>query len=355
MKPKICLLTDSLSSGGAEKMVANLSVSFSKKGYEVVIVLMNDNIDYNFKGRIFNFGKIKATHSIFTSFLKLRTFVKYENFDVILDHRVRDKFLKEFAFAQFIFKKAAVVYCVHSYKLNLYFSTINKKPLTRFTLVKNREIVTVSKEIKDVLNSVLSLNSTVIYNYPMFKENKKVELQELPEKYIIAVGRLDKIKQFDVLIKCYKNSNLSSHNIKLLILGEGKEKRSLANLIDRLNLDDYVHLKGFVNNPEKYIKNAKALVMSSVSEGFPMVLIEAMALKTPCVSFDCYSGPNEIIKHNINGILVEKQNKEELTKAMDKLLLDDVFYASIKRNLQSDELMFSEEKILKQWVKIISK
>ena len=93
--------------------------------------------------------------------------------------------------------------------------------------------------------------------------------------------------------------------------------------------------------------------MSSLSEGFPMVLIEALDLKTPVISFDCNSGPNEIIQHEINGLLVKDQNSEKLIEAMERLVLDEVFYKKIKNNLESMCNQFTEELIIETWIKLL--
>ena len=110
MIKKICLLTDSLNSGGAEKMVSNLSFSLSKKGYQVFIVSMMDEITYPFAGELFNFGKIKLSNTKIKSFLKFKRYFKTQQFDVILDHRVRTVFFKELLFSKIVFKNYKVIY-----------------------------------------------------------------------------------------------------------------------------------------------------------------------------------------------------------------------------------------------------
>ncbi len=348
---KICILTDSLSSGGAEKMAAHMSISLSKRGYNVHVVSMKDEIDYPFLGVLYNFGKVKSQYNKLQCFFKFRTFFKEQQFDLVIDHRVRHKFIKEFLFSRFVFKRVKVIYCVHHYSLELYFSIIGIPMLSRLVLVKNRKLVAVSKVAKQKIKERLSLESQVIHNYTLPKKEK---YDTVPEgDFIVAVGRLEKIKQFDVLIKSYANSKLPKSNIKLLILGEGIEREQLVQLISKLGMQHKVELLGFKTNVSAYIKKAKALVMSSAYEGFPMVLIEALALKTPVISFDCKSGPSEIIQHEINGLLVEDQNKEMLALAMESLILDKVFYDKIKDNLLKQPNKFSEENIIGQWLKLL--
>ncbi|MFB9058014.1 glycosyltransferase [Mariniflexile ostreae] len=352
MKKYICLLTDSLDSGGAEKMAANMSISLTGKGYDVVVVSMIDAIAYSFKGTLYNFGKVKKECNTLQAFLKFRQFFKTQNFDVVIDHRVRNHFIKELLFSKVIFNRSKVIYCVHSYCLDLYFPAVRFPQFVKFTLVKNRKIVSVSKTIKKRIDQSLRMENQVIYNYTL----RRASTQELKSEsdFIMAVGRLVEVKQFDVLIKSYKTSKLPEKNIKLFIFGQGEQYESLTKLIQDLNLSEHVVLKGFKSNIDTYIKKAKALVMSSKSEGFPMVLIEALALKTPLISFDCKSGPNEIIVHGENGLLVEDQNEEALTDALNKLILDEAFYNSIKENLEKDLNVFSEEKIMTHWINLLN-
>lgn len=350
MSKRICLLIDSLSSGGAEKVVANLSISLENKGYEVTIVIMTDSIIYNYSGKLYNFGKVKTKQNNLKAFLSFKSFFKKQNFDVILDHRIRNKWVKEFLFSKLIFKQCHVVYCVHHYNLAMYFPKHNVPFLAKMTLVKNRKIITVSQMALAEIKVALNLQSQVIYNYPNVEISQ--DIQNIDFEYIIAVGRLEKIKQFNVLIESYKASKLSDNKTKLLIFGEGNEHENLRQLINKYQLNDDVYLKGFQKNIEGFIANSKALVMSSHSEGFPMVLIEALALKTPVISFDCKSGPSEIIENNRNGILVKNQDKEALTDALNQLL-DETYYQQLKTNLANYNSPFTEEKIMAQWINVI--
>ena len=354
MNKKICLLTDSLSSGGAEKVAANMSLSLTKKGYQVFIVCMQDNIHYQFGGTLFNFGKVKAKHNRLKAFLQFKSFFKDENFDIVIDHRVRNTYFKELIFSRLVFRNYKVVYCIHSHCLPYYFSFINLSSLAILSHVKQRTFVVVGKEIQKYLYLKLNIKSKVIYNY-ISDDICPLDNQEENNinNYIVGVGRLNKLKQFDKLIKSYSKSKLPEKNIKLLIIGDGEEKQSLKQLIINLNINNEVELIPFKNNPYNIIKNAKALVLTSKVEGFPMVLLEALTLKTPVIAFNCKSGPDEIIKHGENGLLVENQNEEQLTMALNKLLLDNDFYNNVKDNAHVGLEKFSEEQIIQEWISLL--
>ena len=355
MSKKICLILDCLSSGGAEKLGANLSISFSNEGYHVTVVSMRNMINYQYSGALYNFGLVKEQSNRFAAFLKIKRFFKENQFDVIIDHRVRDLYLKELIFSKLVFNSCNVIYCVHNYKLDYYFSLLKLPKLSVIPHVKNAQFVSVCSAIQTHLYNKLNIKSTRIYNYVLKEQlfTQASEFESTPEKsYILGVGRLSRIKQFDVLISCYAKSDLPKNNIKLKILGNGPKKEKLVQLISKLKLNNHIELVSFKENPFGVMQAAKCLVMTSVVEGFPMVLIESLTLKVPVISFDFKSGPNEIVKHNINGMLVEDQNQQELTRSLNKLL-DDELYAKLKLGASQDLKEFSEEKILKQWNQIL--
>ncbi|ULC58997.1 glycosyltransferase [Flaviramulus sp. BrNp1-15] len=347
MSKKICLLVDSLSSGGAEKLAANTSLLLNKKGYEVYIVTMQNSLGYQYKGELYNFGLIKEKNNIFKAFFKFKNFFKIQNFDLVIDHRVRSKYLKEFLFSRLIFQKELVLYYIHNYDLSYSFSFLNSPKLAIIPHVKQKVFISVCKEVQEKLKKDLRIESEVIYNY-ITEDLLAFQSKRNSLNYIIGVGRLTKIKQFEILIKSYSESKLPKENIQLIILGDGDEKVFLEKKISDFNLKHLIKISPFKNNPYSLIQNAKALVLTSKVEGFPMVLLESLALNTPVIAFNCKSGPSEIIKNKINGLLVENQNPEALTKAINKLMLDKFFYQTVKENSNKGLNKFSEEKFFQK-------
>lgn len=355
MSKKVCLLVDSLSSGGAERVAANMSILLNKTGYNIFIVSMQNDIHYHYEGSLYNFGFIKNQYNPIRAFLEFNSYFRKHKFDVIIDHRVRTKYIKELIFAKLVFRKCKVIYCVHSYNLAYYFSFLNFPWLANLPHVKNKIFISVCVEMQKYLGQKLNIISKVIYNSLPEKETLKTSdnnAKVSTNKYVIGVGRLNKIKQFDILIKSYNNTKLPGNNVGLVILGSGPEKHNLSLLINDLNLNNRVKIIPFKKNPYGLIKNAMALVLSSKVEGFPMVLLEALSLSTPVIAFNCKSGPNEIINHNVNGLLVEDQNQKELTAALNKLLLE-YFYKNMKNNTQIGLEIFSENKIIQEWINVL--
>jgi N-acetylgalactosamine-N,N'-diacetylbacillosaminyl-diphospho-undecaprenol 4-alpha-N-acetylgalactosaminyltransferase len=140
----------------------------------------------------------------------------------------------------------------------------------------------------------------------------------------------------------------------LVLLGTGIERHNLEQLIDQLQLKQFVHLLGYKKDVFSYISNANFLALTSKYEGFPMTVIEALSLGIPVISFDCESGPNEMINNNHNGILVDNQNFTELTHKMNIFVEDEILYQNCKNNASSSVLNFQSNVIVKQWLQLLN-
>lgn len=136
---------------------------------------------------------------------------------------------------------------------------------------------------------------------------------------LLAVGRLGPEKDFSTLIEAFALLR-GRRPARLTILGDGDERSRLEHLVAKLDLTDDVKLPGFDPNPYRYMARANMLVLSSVREGLPGVLIQAMSCGTPVVATDCRSGPAEILDGGRYGELVPVRNPHELAAAMERTL-----------------------------------
>lgn len=141
-------------------------------------------------------------------------------------------------------------------------------------------------------------------------------LVEPGQPFLVAAGRLEQQKGFDLLVEAYRRSGLKQQGVKLLILGEGSERAALSEQIAQNGLSSSVYLPGFVDNPYSVFAEAKAFVLSSRWEGFGNVLVEALACGTPIVAFDCPSGPVEVLGDTPGCIVVPPEDTDVLAKAM---------------------------------------
>ena len=144
--------------------------------------------------------------------------------------------------------------------------------------------------------------SKEIIEHKFFKKNEKV---------ILSVASLTKQKNIQLLLKALSRV-VKKINVNLLIIGSGKEYKNLKKLTQKLNLDDHVDFLGNLNNPYPYMKKCDLFILSSIYEGLPNVLIEALVCETHIIATDCPGGSSEIIRNY--GKLVKSNDHNELTK-----------------------------------------
>ena len=188
-------------------------------------------------------------------------------------------------------------------------------------------------------------NVTQIYNFTDIGSDK---IAETKKKRVIAVGRLDAQKGFDLLIDAWQIVHEKSNDWKLDIFGQGEWKDLLTNKILDYKLQDVVSLKGVSKNIKKEFYDGSVFVLSSRYEGFGLVLLEAISCGLPSVSFNCDHGPAEMIEEN-SGILVEKENVTELAKGLLTLINDENLRTEMGINAKQKSLEFSKSIIMEQW------
>ena len=158
---------------------------------------------------------------------------------------------------------------------------------------------------------------------------------------ILAAGRLSRQKDFSTLLDAF--ALLRQHTTaKLIILGEGEERSNLERQARTLGVSEDVDLPGFVNNPFSYMKQASLFVLSSLWEGLPNTLIQAMALGTPVISTDCSGGSREILRNGALGELVPTHSADHLGAAMQKVMQSIASPATTLRNQQATEFCTTE-------------
>ena len=355
---KIALIGYRLNKGGAEKVMANLSNYFHEKGLEVHIIIFHNELGYAYSGKVFNLGKLKSkTNTIFNKIKRYYYFNKYikqQKFDFIIDFRFRIKPLQELLVSKCLYN-AKVIYTVHSSNINIYMP--NYTWLTRLIYGSSYRIIPITKSMENIIQEKHQLkNMTTIYNpiNILHIQEKAKEDTALDFEYIIGVGHFNtNQKQFGKLIYAYSKSILPKKNIALVILGEGINKEILLKETEVNGVASMVHFLGFKSNPYKYISKAKFFVMSSLHEGLPMVLLESLACETPIVTFNCQTGPKEIITHKENGLLIENQNINKLKEGMNLFFEDKTLYEHCKKNTLESVNRFSIEKIGKQWLDLM--
>lgn len=172
------------------------------------------------------------------------------------------------------------------------------------------------------------------------------------EKRVIAVGRLDYQKSFDRLIMVWEKVHEKMPDWRLDIFGQGEWKAMLQGMIDERGLQDCVRLNGPTKDIGKEYAESSMLVMSSHYEGFPMVMIEAMACGLPAVCFDFKCGPRDIIVEGENGLIVPDGDIEGLAEAIVRLMRDEELRKRMGENAKRVVETYSEERVMGQWINL---
>lgn len=353
-KRKIALIGYSFSTGGAERVLSNLTFVFDKLGYDVHTIIMIDRVSYPYAGKFLNIGALRNSSNNFFNkinrFRVLRKYIREQQFDAIIDFRFRVNDFQELMIYKLAYKAPVMIQTVHLGNFISYL--FDKKWLSDLVFKKFDKIVCIAQKQKEAVEQKLHFkNLTLIHNPIDIQKIHSLKNEEIniDFEYIIAVGRFYEIKQFDKLIEAYNNSLLVESGHHLLILGEGPEKEYLQKNINKLGLSGKIHLIDFQENPFKYMAKALFLVNSSLMEGLPMVLLESLACETPIIAFDCPTGPSEIVINQKNGILVENQNFDALTNAMNTLYSDRELYNHCKSFALESVRKFDVSVIEKEW------
>jgi glycosyltransferase involved in cell wall biosynthesis len=172
--------------------------------------------------------------------------------------------------------------------------------------------------------------------------------------FIVGVGRLTRQKGFDVLIRAFETLSRRRPEWQLVILGEGEERAALESLVTDLGLQGRVLLPGPVASPGAVLSAARLFVLASRYEGFPNVLLEAMALGVACIATDCDSGPREIVPAGVDGVLVGVDDVEALASAMAALVDDVALRERVARAGRSAAQRFAPERVFALWDAVLA-
>ena len=195
-----------------------------------------------------------------------------------------------------------------------------KQLIFLYLFKKARKIIVNSFDFKKEMDKKYKIKSSCIlnpFNFKQINKNSRVKAKKIFVKKnsikLISVGRLTYQKDFTTLLRAI-NLIKDKKKIELAIIGKGIEKQKLQNFIERNDLKDCVYLLGYKSNPFKYIKQADIFLLTSLFEGSPNVLIEAMYLKKYIISTNCPTGPREILDNGKYGSLVPVGNFRKIAK-----------------------------------------
>lgn len=348
----IAVFTNTLHTGGVERVAVDLCQGFVDHNYSVDLVLADASGDLLTElpdeVNIIDLGADRVLQSI----LPLRRYISSRE-PKILYSMMTGPNLISIAAGQSVQSQTKIIISEH----NMMFKTNNsvKDQMIAFATWScyplANHVVAVSEGVSESVYNRTRLSKdkiSTIYNPVQVELIKKKGAEPINHNWfnnddidvVLSGGRHESQKGFDTLLESFRI--LSEDNHRLVIFGTGSETKKLELFAEELGISDRVLFTGFVENPYQYMSAADVFVLSSRYEGFGLVLVEAMACGCPVVSTNCNSGPSEILKNGKYGLLVPVGDTKSLAQAIE--------YA-LKNPLDSDILIqrafdFSEKNII---------
>src|SRR3989344_809771 len=361
-RKKILFLIPTLFHGGGERVVSELSLHLSTR-LDTVIALFDEKISYPFGGRIVSLRTPLSPNLFLGAYLfavrllRLHSLLKEEQPDFVVSLGASANILG------LLTAKNPIV------RVDMFISEGRKgfqgaifKMLVRLLFPRAGRIVAVSHDIAQDLISTFRLPADkvqVIHNPIDIEKISRLSKEPIAQEYerlfqhpvVMTMGRLREQKGYQYLLSAFALVKKDVSEAKLVILGEGPLRVALEQQATTLGVAEYVHLLGWQQNPFPFLARARVFALSSLWEGLPDVLLEAMACGLPIVSTDCKSGPREILG-SLYGVLVPVKNEPLLAQAIVRVLRDPAFAQSIALKAKERAEDFRIEALLEEWYTI---
>ena len=378
---KILVLHGHLSMGGEERVLLNVLRNLVELNYDVDLLItwnhkennlfeneIPKKVNYEFLFDSYN-GKNKLIKEIYrikakTTYLKkIEKKIKKEKYDIVIDYS--SNLLKYNNFDI----KIPVFACIH-FSLNFGEKlTLEKIKKYKKQYKKYSKIFAITRVMKEEFINKVGIDEKkveLVYNPIDLKLiQKKAENVEkkyenyLKQDYFLQVSRLTQQKQPEHLVDIYYKLKQAGIKEKLYFIGDGEKKEIIKQKIKEYNLEDDIILLGQIENPYPFFKNAKLFVHTAKYEGLPTVLLESLALGTPVVSYDCPTGPRDILgKNSEYGELISLNDKDMFVEKVLELMNSKEKYEKYKKLslIRANDFSMENNKVkLKELIENIKK
>ena len=383
MRKRVAIPIYSFGPGGAERVVSILLEELGKR-YDITLVLMNDNIFYRIppgvdiyfleRSRPFEAGIIKLLKLPWLAW-KYRRFCKRKKIDLTLSFMNRPNYIA--VLAKLLGLGHPVIISERGTPGSYYDDASAYSVVSRFLICKlyplSDMIVCNSYGARWDLNRNFGIELSrieVIYNPFDLKRIEKMAAERYPrddESFVwVSVGRLDRKKNFEEMIELF--SLAAGKEDSLWIIGEGIDRERIAKKIEECGVSGRVKLLGRKENPFRYLAAADIFLFASTTEGFPNVLVEALACSLPVVSSDCLSGPREILGFSSDydivleevkkveyAILFPAGEKEMMREAMEEARRDSQWREKMRSVAARRARDFDKGEIVKHFEELIER
>lgn len=350
-------LADITFTGGIEKITTTLANYFVNNGIEVTIVSnfhTNKNFSYELDNRVkTDFLSNIPYNGKPGSFIRLKKFFKNRKLvkayfsklhnETIIVQSFPNAFLYFLAMKKKNENKIINVEHVHYF----YYNKLLR--ILRYFVYRKYNNVCVLTNADKKQYDKLKIHASCIPNAIDFSVFLKIGINAKRRNTIVGVGRLEKQKNFSSLIRVFYKAHQKHPDWTLEIYGKGNLHDELESQIKDLEISEDAKLMGVSNEINKVFQESGIFVLSSLYEGFPMVIVEAMASGCPVVSFDCPNGPSDLIENKKNGLLVENQNEEKLYESILQMIENPDFRKICAANALKSVKKYSIENIFEDW------
>lgn len=349
----ICLVISALPAGGAERIVTSLANYWVEEGNTVTLITFDSGQPYYRLDSRVHLRQLdiptrgRPLHRAVTSSLKrvsgLRKAIQECDPDLVISFLVKTNILTVLA------TRGLNVPVVVSERNNPDRQVL--RPMWEFfrkrTYDRATKIVTPSQGVLDWFPYNIRQKGLVIPNPVDLPADIKPRVPGPPG--LIAVGRLDEQKGFDLLLEAYSRIEADFPQWSLIIRGEGRLRPKLEALRDELGIQKRVSFPGITAEPGTWVDEGEVFVLSSRYESFGNVLTEAMVAGLPIVSFDCPFGPGDIITRDVDGILLPPEDVDALTSALAEIMRNSDLRQRLSSAAQDNVRRFDRQKVMQRW------
>lgn len=358
MNMRIVFVISSLDVGGAERVLSNMANYWSENGWDITIITFSGEelADFYLLHSNVRRRKLGLTGNTQGIFKKI-----YWNLYRLFILRKEILTIRPQAVISFIdVNNILTILATIGLKLKVIASE-------RTNPAENREIeriwavlrMWVYRRAFTVVGQTDRVTSWLIDNCKAHAITIPNPLRDLPfpeaerDMTILSVGRLVNVKGFDVLLMAFAQVHENFPDWRLVILGEGPERDNLMALASKLGIAEKVDLPGCVSDPERWMERAEMVVQASRFEGFPNVLMEAMAMGSAVIATDCHSGPAELICDGDNGRLVPVDDIDALAGTIATLMSDPQECRRLGSNGMQIRQRLAQDSIMSLWEDIL--
>jgi len=354
---KVMFVISGLGAGGAERVISQVAAHWLARGVAVEIASFDSPSDPEFHhfcpeivrhrlGRGAT-GKAADRLSKLNNLRDLRQLLKRSQPDAVVSFLTKNNLLALIATTGL---SIPVICCERNNP-----ERQEKHPawnqLLAMTYRRARLIICQTEAVKRCFPQAVNDRLRVIPN-PVDAWPRARKLTEPPT--IVAVGRLTPQKGFDVLLAAFAAIGQPAAGWRLEIYGEGPQRSPLEDQITRLGISNCVQLMGNSSTPGGWVENADLFVLSSLYEGFPNVLGEAMAAGLPVISTRCEFGPAEMIEHGRSGLLVTPEDPVALSEALQQCIEDETLRGQLGKQAAQAIAAFSPAQVMRKWDAVLA-